>query len=264
MANKSTTIKFKKDKNSWEQIYGNEINNRLRKDKNLSDVNNKAESRKNLELVGDNNTTHFHDSRYVPMIENEKNERKTETTQLRTDLNAETANRTKDKEDISKTLVKVQNNINTTVADTKKELSNNMNTLQNNVDIKINQVNQKLDKVDVGKKTMTTAGSLHSESATLNQSRLVDTQTQYIDKDHPPVKPGWNCRDIVIHPDIPRGGTRYIYENSHVEKNIVGGTYTVEQLLDKLAAASHVHTVTECTSSISECDCNCYHMSNSH
>ena len=74
MANKSTTIKFKKDKNSWEQIYGNEINNRLRKDKNLSDINDKAESRKNLELIGNSNTTHFHDSRYVPMIENEKNE----------------------------------------------------------------------------------------------------------------------------------------------------------------------------------------------
>lgn len=261
MANKSTTIKFKKDKNSWEQIYGNEINNRLRKDKNLSDVNDKAESRKNLELIGDSNTTHFHDSRYVPMIENEKNERKAETTQLRTDLNAETANRTKDKEDISKTLVKVQNNINTTVADTKKELSNNMNTLQNNVDTKINQVNQKLDKVDVGKKTMTTAGSLHSESATLNQSRIVDTQTQFSDKDHLN-KPWWD--NTIIHPDIPPGGTRYIYENSHVEKNIVSGTYTVEQLLNKLASASHVHTVTECTSSISECNCNCRHTSNSH
>lgn len=261
MANKSTTIKFKKDKNSWEQIYGNEINNRLRKDKNLSDVNDKAESRKNLELIGDSNTTHFHDSRYVPMIENEKNERKAETTQLRTDLNAETANRAKDKEDISKTLVKIQNDVNTTVSDTKKELSNNMNTLQNNVDTKINQVNQKLDKVDIGKKTMTTAGSLHSESATLNQSRLVDTQTQYTDKDHPS-KPWGNC--TIIHPDIPQGGTRYIYENSHVEKNIVSGTYTVEQLLDKLAAASHVHTVTECTSSISECNCNCVHTSSSH
>lgn len=261
MANKSTTIKFKKDKNSWEQIYGNEINNRLRKDKNLSDVNDKAESRKNLELIGDSNTTHFHDSRYVPMIENEKNERKTETTQLRTDLNAETANRAKDKEDINKTLVKVQKDVETTVADTKKELSNNMNTLQNNVDTKINQVNQKLDKVDVGKKTMTTAGSLHSESDTLNQSRLVDTQTQYSDKDHPSKLWG-NC--TIIHPDIPQGGTRYIYENSHVEKNIVSGTYTVEQLLDKLAAASHVHTVTECTSSISQCNCNCIHTSSSH
>ena len=265
MANKSTTIKFKKDKNSWEQIYGNEINNRLRKDKNLSDVNDKAESRKNLELVGDNNTTHFHDSRYVPMIENEKNERKTETSQLRTDLNTETANRTKDKEDISKTLVKVQNNINTTVADTKKELSNNMNTLQNNVDMKINQVNQKLDKVDVGKKTITTAGSLHSESATLNQISIVDKQTQYSDKDHPVKGTGrGNCWGTLIHPDIPQGGTRYIYENSHVEKNIVSGTYTIEELLNKLTAASHVHTVTECTSSISQCNCNCSHHSNSH
>ena len=83
MANKSTTIKFKKDKNSWEQIYGNEINNRLRKDKNLSDVNDKAESRKNLELVGDNNTTHFHDDRYLPKIDAESAKRKSEDDQIK-------------------------------------------------------------------------------------------------------------------------------------------------------------------------------------
>lgn len=234
------SIKIKKDDNTWEQIYGNAIANRLRKDQNLADIIDKQGARDNLELSGDNNTTHFHDSRYVPMIENEKNERKAETTQLRTDLNAETANRAKDKEDISKTLVKVQNDVNTTVSDTKKELSNNMNTLQSNVDVKIDQVNQKLDKADVGKKTITTAGSLHSESATLNTTRLVKTE-------------GIQC-----------SGTKYTYENSHIEKNIASGTYTIEELLNKLISVSHEHSVTQCTTSISQCNCKCTHSSHSH
>lgn len=238
------SIKIKKDDNTWEQIYGNAIANRLRKDQNLADIIDKQEARDNLELSGDNNTTHFHDSRYVPMIENEKNERKAETTQLRTDLDAETANRAKDKEDISKTLVKVQKDVETTVADTKKELSNNMNTLQSNVDVKIDQVNQKLDKADVGKKTMTIAGSLHSESATLNQSRETDILQQ--------------CK---------WGGKYYSYtevEHSNVKTSIKSGTYTIEELLDKLIAASHEHQVTQCTTYVKNCNCKCTHSSHSH
>ncbi len=240
------SIKIKKDDNTWEQIYGNAIANRLRKDQNLADIIDKQEARDNLELSGDNNTTHFHDSRYIPMIENEKNERKAETTQLRTDLDAETANRAKDKEDISKTLVKVQKDVETTVADTKKELSNNMNTLQSNVDVKIDQVNQKLDKADVGKKTITTAGSLHSESATLNQSRDV--------------------RDVVTTQcGLGSGGYKYTeVEHSSVKTNIENGTYTIEELLNKLVAVSHEHQVTQCTTYVKNCNCNCCHSSNSH
>ena len=237
------SIKIKKDDNTWEQIYGNAIANRLRKDQNLADIIDKQEARDNLELSGDNNITHFHDSRYVPMIENEKNERKAETTQLRTDLDTETANRTKDKEDINKTLVKVQKDIETTVADTKKELSNNMNTLQSNVDVKIDQVNQKLDKADVGKKTMTTAGSLHSDSATLNQSAVVKVES--------------------IGSSYDRG-TRTTYSNSTVKRTISSGTYTIEELLDKLISVSHEHCVTQCTTSISQCSCKCAHSSHSH
>lgn len=239
------SIKIKKDDNTWEQIYGNAIANRLRKDQNLADIIDKQEARDNLELSGDNNTTHFHDSRYVPMIENEKNERKAETTQLRTDLDAETANREKDKEDISKTLVKVQKDVETTVADTKKELSNNMNTLQSNVDVKIDQVNQKLDKADVGKKTMTTAGSLHSESATLNQSRETDILQQC----------KWGSSKYYSYTEV---------EHSNVKTSIKSGTYTIEELLDKLIAASHEHQVTQCTTYVKNCNCKCTHSSHSH
>lgn len=66
------TLKLKTAEDEWVQIYGNAINNRLRKDKNLSDVDDKAEARKNLEIIGDNNTTHYHDNRYIPLIEAEE------------------------------------------------------------------------------------------------------------------------------------------------------------------------------------------------
>lgn len=72
------TLKLKTADDEWTQIYGNAINNRLRKDENLSDVDNKAEARKNLEIIGDNNTTHYHDDRYIPLIEAEEAARKKE------------------------------------------------------------------------------------------------------------------------------------------------------------------------------------------
>lgn len=60
-------LKFKKN-TKWYSLYVNELLNRLRKDKNLSDVDDVAKSRENLGIFGDNNITHFHDSRYLPKI----------------------------------------------------------------------------------------------------------------------------------------------------------------------------------------------------
>ena len=61
-------IKIKNGKD-WLTFYAEYILNRLRRDRNLSDVNSVSEARKNLEIIGDNNTTHFHDSRYLPKID---------------------------------------------------------------------------------------------------------------------------------------------------------------------------------------------------
>lgn len=61
-------LKFKKDATQWWTLYVEAIKNRLRRDKNLSDLTNVAAARVNLELVGDNNQTHFHDNRYLPVI----------------------------------------------------------------------------------------------------------------------------------------------------------------------------------------------------
>ncbi len=61
-------LKWKDAIGNWIVLYGSAILNRLRIDKNLADLANKAEARKNLELV-DEVTTHYHDKRYIPKIE---------------------------------------------------------------------------------------------------------------------------------------------------------------------------------------------------
>lgn len=74
-------LKWKKDPNNktqkgWISLYTDAINERLRKDKNLSDVDNINEGRKNLGLVGDvsdinenDALTHNHDKRYNHLID---------------------------------------------------------------------------------------------------------------------------------------------------------------------------------------------------
>lgn len=62
-------LKFKKDATEWWTLYVEAIKNRLRRDKNLSDLTDVTTARTNLELIGDNNQTHFHDNRYVPVIQ---------------------------------------------------------------------------------------------------------------------------------------------------------------------------------------------------
>lgn len=61
-------IKWRKSTGEWATLYANAILNRLRVDKNLADIKDKQAARENLELTGDNNHTHYHDDRYVPMI----------------------------------------------------------------------------------------------------------------------------------------------------------------------------------------------------
>lgn len=51
----------------WHILYGNILSKVLRKDKNLSDLEDISAARENLELSGDV-ITHNHDSRYMPLI----------------------------------------------------------------------------------------------------------------------------------------------------------------------------------------------------
>lgn len=67
----------------WVDGYARNLMDRLRADKNLSDIEDRTKARENLELTGDNNMTHFHDSRYMPLIQEEATVRAREDAQLR-------------------------------------------------------------------------------------------------------------------------------------------------------------------------------------
>lgn len=61
-------LNFLNEKGKWLPLYVSYLRNRLRRDKNLSDVADKKEARGNLELLNEV-TDHWHDTRYVPMID---------------------------------------------------------------------------------------------------------------------------------------------------------------------------------------------------
>lgn len=229
MSNKDITVNLKKNDNTWEQIYGNAINNRLRKDNNLSDVNDKAESRKNLEIIGDDNTTHFHDSRYLPKINAEAKKREKEDTDIKNTLNREIADRKNDTAAISKAIVDSENRVNNNVTSTKNELNNNMNTVQNNLTSKMDDLKDEVKKNDIGTRTITTPGGSNLSNNMPVSATTTTTIKQYQARDY-----------------------------------ISSGTYTIEDLLNKLAQASHVHALTNTTT---VCKCNCVinnKCSNSH
>lgn len=230
-----TTIKIQTENGKWEQLYGNAIANRLRKDQNLADVDNKQEARNNLELTGDNNTTHYHDSRYLPLIEKEAEERKAETAQIKADLNTEIENRSQDKTDISNSLIQIQTNLENTVTSTRQELNSNMNTLQNNINSKIDEVNKLLSEADVAAKTVSVSGSTQDTSSKFSFSKTVEIQ------------------DNTIYT-----GT------AEITSFLGAGTYTIADLLTNLTALSHTHTFSQCTTSPQNCNCDCKHSSHSH
>lgn len=65
-------FRFLKD-GKWLPLYLGQIRNRLRKDLNLSDVLDVAKARENLELTGEVES-HYHDKRYLPLIDKAKQE----------------------------------------------------------------------------------------------------------------------------------------------------------------------------------------------
>ena len=82
-------LKYNKN-NKWTSLYSDVIKNRLKKSSNLSDLENIEEARSNLELTGDNNHTHYHDDRYLPKIEAEKEQRIAEDNSIKEMINSQT------------------------------------------------------------------------------------------------------------------------------------------------------------------------------
>lgn len=100
-----------KDGAQWKSIYGKELSNKLDKKENLSDVENVEEARNNLGLTGDNNHTHYHDDRYLPLIQKETADRIAADDAKKKDLDS--------KLEENKTILNnTVNNIQNSVADT--------------------------------------------------------------------------------------------------------------------------------------------------
>ena len=84
-------LKYKTD-NGWVSLYTYVLSLFMRKSKNLSDIENKAEALENLELVGENITSHSHDSKYLPLIQAAEDNAINKVDELRLDTNVEIRN----------------------------------------------------------------------------------------------------------------------------------------------------------------------------
>lgn len=109
-------LKYNKD-NKWTSLYSDAIKNRLKKSSNLSDLENIEEARSHLELTGDNNHTHYHDDRYLPKIEAEKEQRIAENNSIKEMIKSQTN--------------EINNSINTAIDSVNK-------TIEEKIDSKIN------------------------------------------------------------------------------------------------------------------------------
>lgn len=61
-------LKWRRNTGEWVVMYGDALKNRLRRDKNLADLTNRTEAKKNLGVFGEV-TDHYHDARYMTRIE---------------------------------------------------------------------------------------------------------------------------------------------------------------------------------------------------
>ena len=135
-----SALKYKL-RDGWQILYGGILSRVLRKDRNLADLTNKTTARQNLELDGDNNTTHFHDSRYNPLIQGAEDRSKAYTDQKISDL---TSTHNADKTDLSTRI----NSLTTTTNGQITTINNNITSLNGSlkqyVDTKVAAVNTTL------------------------------------------------------------------------------------------------------------------------
>jgi hypothetical protein len=130
-------LKWKNTK-EWVALYVDAIKNRLRRDLNLSDLTNKQDARKNIELIGDNNHTHYHDDRYLPAIEKEGLERKAS-----------------DKE-----ILDAIKRLDDRLESVKRELTSQINSLKDIESSHNSSANSRLDKLEARIATRTSLGNI--------------------------------------------------------------------------------------------------------
>ena len=84
-------LKFKTD-NGWVSLYTYVLSLFMRKNRNLGDLEDKAEALANIGLTGDNITSHSHDSKYLPLIHAAEDNAVNKIDELRLDTNIEIRN----------------------------------------------------------------------------------------------------------------------------------------------------------------------------
>lgn len=221
-------LKYMKDKSTWITFYVDAINNRLRRDKNLGDLLDKQAARDNLELSGDNNVTHFHDSRYMTKIDQEITDRKKADADLTAALNREKTERQSADTEMANS-----------VAGKLSVLEGKANAVQSLVnDVNANLATQIVsikDSVDsVGNKSTTVSGSTQ---AALTTNTVLSTSVGR--------KGGSYCDTIRIDYTTP---------------GVAAGTYSLDTLLSELVQKSHNHTqgtTSRTYNCVPNCNCQC-------
>lgn len=168
-----SVIKWKKAIGDWASVYKDIIERRLKKDKNLSDVPDKAAARENLEINGDNVTSHQHDSTYIPMINKEVAERKATDEEILSQLNILKEKEDSSLKDLIQALIDNETAANQKISNLNNQISSTESRLNSNISNATSQAN-------INARTISVPGSsVSSSSMTLGDSSIGSTRTTY-------------------------------------------------------------------------------------
>ena len=220
-------------KSEWIPFYTAWLKNRLRKDLNLGDLDDKAEARTNLGLIGDVSNIknpHNHDARYIPMIEEEAEKRENETSELLKKLDELAA---KQDEDVA-TIVHQ-------IAVKEEEAETRAQEIETHVEKVKNSLEQTQDEFE---------NNLGDKIFTMPPSDTMTTEVLQVARTGRVSGGGWNRNNTYTDR----------YRVLTTDGAIKEGRYTLQSLLEQLVKNSHKHEITtkdytyqcECV-----CDCNC-------
>ncbi len=208
-----------RENDAWKSTYGEYFFDLLTKNKNLSDITDKAEARKNLELASKNVISHNHDSRYLgdkSPLANERNARQEADQLLDEDIvnycnYLENMLSLEEKGQLTRKLSEIEEKLN--------QESENQTAADNNIE---KYVNKKLSSLS--------------------------TQTKAA-KDKKVQVPSSTIRTTYETGTFSNG-------KEYIAPGVNGGIYTLSSLLDKLAELSHKHSISS-SSETKNCRCDC-------
>lgn len=212
-----SVFKWKNTVGEWIRIYKDALNRRLKRNKNLADLTDKAAARENLEIYGDNVTSHLHDSTYIPLIDQESTDRQTADNDILAKLNTLKANEDAGLKNLDTSLNKTVSNINQNISNLNNQISASESRLNANITNAINRAN-------LSGSTVSVSGSEIDENAVYANIPCSEAKS--------------------------RGNSTYYRMRTY--KGVSGGTYTLTDLLTALINASHTHST-----GYVNCDCNC-------